>query len=266
MMNQIDLNCDLGEGFGNWRIDSAPDDALIPLISSANIATGFHAGDPNIMRHAVELAKANKVGVGVHPGFRDLVGFGRRHMAANAQELVNDIVYQIGALREFTRLAKVPLHHLKPHGSLYMHAMVDEVFARTLVTALQETDPTLPIYCVTYSQVFHVARELGQPVVREFYGDRDYDNQGHFLFTRSVAKYDPAKVAAKIVQACLHGTVTSVDGKEVPVEFDSVCIHSDTPGSVDLLKATRAALAQNKIDVAQFTVSHSQSTPARGTS
>lgn len=243
MKTCIDLNSDLGEGFGPWTIGDGVDEHLMPLISSANVATGFHAGDPNIMRRTVESAKAHGVGVGAHPGFRDTVGFGRRHINASAAELVNEMLYQVGALREFTRLSGVTLQHLKPHGALYMHVARDEVLSRALIEALQIIEPTLPLYCMAQSLVCRLAREMGQPVVREFYADRDYDQSGSIVFTRRVGRPDPAAVAEKVVRACTLGTVRTVEGGEMAIEFDSVCIHSDTPGALELVQATRHALA-----------------------
>lgn len=249
MKKNIDLNCDLGEGFGPWKVGTVNEEDLFPLISSANVATGFHAGDPNLMRRTVELAKAHGVGVGAHPGFRDLVGFGRRHIAANPTELVNDILYQVGALREFTRLMGVPLQHVKPHGALYMHLARDEAMSRALVGTLQVIDPQAPLYCMAASTTYSVAQEMGHPVVCEFYADRDYDKSGSIVFARNVGRLDAKRVAEKVVQACVHGTVRTVEGVDIPIEFDSVCIHSDTPGALELIKATREALAAENIDV-----------------
>lgn len=248
----IDLNSDMGESFGPWAIGDGVDQELMPLISSANIATGFHAGDPNIMRKTVLLARENGVGIGAHPGFRDLVGFGRRHINAPADELVNDMVYQLGALREFARLAGMTLQHIKPHGALYMHAARDEALSRALVTALQQIEPTLRLFCMESSVTFQVARELGQPVAREFYADRDYDLSGSIVFTRHVGALDPEAVAAKVLRACTEGVVRTVEGQDLAIGFDSVCIHSDTPGALALVKATRRALAEHGIEVAGF--------------
>jgi UPF0271 protein len=245
----IDLNSDMGEGFGPWLAGDGVDERIMPSLSSANIATGFHAGDPNIMSRTVALAKAHRVGVGAHPGFRDLQGFGRRAIQAAPQELVNDVLYQLGALREFARLHAVPLQHLKLHGSLYMVAARDEALSRALLGALRQTDPTLLVFCMEQSATYRVARELGQPVVRELYGDRDYDASGQIVFTRSVGRLDPAKVAAKVVRACVEGKVRTVDGADIDIGFDSVCIHSDTPGAADLIEATRGALDREGIRV-----------------
>lgn len=189
-MTEVDFNSDMGEGFGPWTIGDGVDAAIMPLISSANIATGFHAGDPSSMRRTVEMAAEHGVAIGAHPGFRDLVGFGRRHIAAPAIELVNDMLYQLGALREFARLQGLSLQHVKPHGALYMHLARDEAAARLFVETLQRLEPELLLYCMPGSATWRIGRELGQPLVREFYADRDYDRSGSIVFTRRVAALD----------------------------------------------------------------------------
>jgi UPF0271 protein len=249
MTRTIDLNSDMGEGFGPWVAGDGVDERIMPLLTSANVATGFHAGDPNIMSRTVALAKTHGVGVGAHPGFRDLQGFGRRAIQASPQELVNDVLYQVGALREFARLHGVPLQHVKLHGSLYMAAARDHALSRALVTAIRQTDPALLVYCMEGSATHRVATELGQPAVRELYGDRDYDRSGQIVFARTVGRLDPAQVAAKVVRACAEGKVRTVDGVDIELGFDSVCIHSDTPGAAELVEATRRALDRAGIRV-----------------
>jgi len=248
-MQAVDLNSDMGEGFGPWTIGDGVDSELMAYISSANIATGFHAGDPGTMRRTVERARQLGVGIGAHPGFRDLVGFGRRHINASAQELVDDILYQLGALREIARAQGVALQHIKPHGALYMHLARDEEAARRLVENLQIVEPTLLLYCMPNSVIWQVARELGQPVVREFYADREYDLSGSIVFTRKVRALDPATVAARVLRACQTGRVRTVEGEDLLIEFDSICLHSDTPGALELVEATREALDQAGIAV-----------------
>lgn len=248
-MIEVDLNSDLGEGFGPWTIGDGVDAQLMPLISSANIATGFHAGDPNIMSRTVELAKQHGVGIGAHPGFRDLVGFGRRHIAAPATELVNDMLYQLGALREFARLHGLALQHIKPHGALYMHLARDEEAARLFVETLQRVAPTLLLFCMDGSATCRWAEALGQPVVREFYADREYDVTGSIVFIRRVTAWDPDQVAEKVLRACREGQVRTVNGQDIPIRFDSICIHSDTPGALALVQRTRERLAAAGIAV-----------------
>ena len=248
-MQAVDFNSDMGESFGPWTIGDGVDTERMGFISSANIATGFHAGDPGTMRRTVETAKRLGVAIGAHPGFRDLVGFGRRHIHAPAQELVDDMLYQLGALREIARAQGVPLQHIKPHGALYMHLARDEQAARLLVENLQRLEPQLLLYCMPDSVIWRVARELGQPVIREFYADRDYDLSGSIVFTRQVRALDPGEVAAKVLRACQSGLVRTVEGQDLPIAFDSICLHSDTPGALALVQATRQALDQAGIEV-----------------
>lgn len=251
-MDSVDLNCDMSEGFGSWSFGPGLDARIMPLVSSINVAAGFHAGDPNTIAANVALARELGVGVGVHPGFRDLVGFGRRHIAAGADELVNDCLYQLGAVRELARRVGAPLQHFKLHGALYMHAAADEEFATALIAALQVVEETLPVLVMAGSVIDRVARAAGQPVVHEFYGDRHYGADGQIVFTRNVGALDADEVAAKVVRACSDGTVLTVDGESVEVAFSSVCIHSDTPGALELITRTRAHLAASGIAVRSF--------------
>ena len=241
-MHTVDFNSDMGEGFGPWTIGDGVDTELMAFISSANIATGFHAGDPSTMRRTIEQAKRLGVAIGAHPGFRDLVGFGRRHINAPAQELVDDILYQLGALRELARVQGVALQHIKPHGALYMHLARDEEAARLLVENLQRLEPELLLFCMPGSVICRIAKALGQPVVREFYADREYDLSGSIVFTRNVRAYDPAHVAERALRACQKGVVRTVEGEDLAIEFDSICLHSDTPGALVLAQAVRGAL------------------------
>lgn len=241
-MHTVDFNSDMGEGFGPWTIGDGVDTELMAFISSANIATGFHAGDPSTMRRTIEQAKRLGVAIGAHPGFRDLVGFGRRHINAPAQELVDDILYQLGALRELARVQGVALQHIKPHGALYMHLARDEEAARLLVENLQRLEPELLLFCMPGSVICRIAQALGQPVVREFYADREYDLSGSIVFTRNVRAYDPAHVAERALRACQKGVVRTVEGEDLAIEFDSICLHSDTPGALVLAQAVRGAL------------------------
>ncbi|KPZ25939.1 MULTISPECIES: 5-oxoprolinase subunit PxpA [Pseudomonas syringae group] len=246
---QVDFNSDMGESFGAWTIGDGVDTELMAFISSANIATGFHAGDPGTMRRTIEQAKRLGVAIGAHPGFRDLVGFGRRHINAPAQELIDDMLYQLGALRELASVQGVAIQHFKPHGALYMHLARDEEAARLLVQNLQRLEPDLLLYCMPGSVICKVAQELGQPVVREFYADRAYDLSGSIVFTRNVRAHEPAEVAARVVRACQQGRVLTVEGEDLAIEFDSICLHSDTPGALALAQATREALDNAGIDV-----------------
>lgn len=238
----IDLNCDMGEGFGHWSYGDAPDEALMDIVTSANVAAGFHAGDPNIMDEVARLSATHGVGLGAHPGYGDLQGFGRRVIGAKPEELVNDILYQIGALREFGRRHGVALQHIKPHGALYMTAAKDAELSRMLIDALRKTGPELFIYCMDISETYRIACEAGQPAIREFYADRDYDQSGSIVFARKMRTLDPAEVAAKCVHACRTGKVATVDAGEIDIAFESICFHSDTPGALAIGTAIRASL------------------------
>ena len=250
MRKLVDLNCDMGEGFGHWTYGDAPDEELMALISSANIATGFHAGDPNSMNRIVSLAREHGVALGAHPAYKDLQGFGRRKLDATDDELVNDIIYQIGALREFGRRYDMPLQHVKPHGALYMEAASNEDLSRHLVETLQATSPDLILFCMGPALTYEVAKRHSQPVVREFFGDRDYGDDGMIIFTRKGAAADPEAIAQKCLRACQEGKVQTESGKDIEVAFESICIHSDTPGSVETLKAIRKTLTDNDIRIA----------------
>lgn len=258
----VDINCDMGEGFGHWRIADADDAKLMELISSANIAAGFHAGDPNLMDATVRLAAQYGIGIGAHPGYRDLQGFGRRKIGGGNDEIVNDIVYQIGALREFARRYGANLQHVKPHGALYMELAVNEEMSRRFVDTMRTIAPNAYLYCMGISATYRIAAEAGQPVIREFYADRDYDRSGSIVFTRQVGRLDPRAVADKVLRACVEGKVRTIDGADIDIDFESICFHSDTPGCLEFAGAMRSTLAANGIRIAP--VSELPITHARG--
>lgn len=246
----VDINCDLGESFGRWRAGDAEDADLMRLISSANIATGFHAGDPNLMDQTVRLAVDHGVGIGAHPGYRDLHGFGRRRIAGTPAELVNDIVYQVGALREFGRRYGATLQHVKPHGALYMEMAVNSDLSQSFVQFMRAVAPDAFIFCMAGSETERIGREAGQPVVREFYADRDYEESGSIVFTRQQVRLDPEAIAAKVVRACKEGRVRTVTGRDINIEFESICFHSDTPGCLELASRMRDALIAEGMRIA----------------
>ncbi|MCF8482071.1 MAG: 5-oxoprolinase subunit PxpA [Rhodospirillum sp.] len=245
----VDLNCDLGEGFGQWS-QEASDEDLMGLISSANVATGFHAGDPNLMDRVCRLAVEHGVALGAHPGYRDLQGFGRRVIQARPEELVNDILYQVGALREIARRHGARLQHVKPHGALYMEVAASEALSSQLVEALLKTAPDSLLFCMGSSLTHQIASDAGLPVIREFYADRDYDLSGSIVFARRMRRLDPQAVADKCVRACLEGKVRTVEGEDLSIAFESICFHSDTPGALAIGTAVRAALVDAGIRIA----------------
>lgn len=250
MKQIVDLNCDMGEGFGQWVLADAPDEDLMSIISSANIAAGFHAGDPSSMDSVVNLAQRYGVGLGAHPGYRDLQGFGRRYIQTSNEELVNDIVYQIGAIREFGRLHGIPLQHVKLHGALYMEAAVNEELSQLIVDTLNRLSGDVIIFCMGVSKTYEVASRLGHPVVREFYSDRDYHDNGSIVFKRRVTRPDPEEIAAKCVRACKEGRVRTVEGNDIEIAFESICFHSDTPGALEIGRAVRAGLTGAGVTIA----------------
>lgn len=232
------INCDMGEGFGLYRIGD--DEGLMPLIDVANVACGFHASDFNHMRRTVQLAKANGVKVGAHPSLPDLQGFGRREMKIGREELVNCMIYQIGALKGFLQAEGMELNHIKPHGSLYgMAARIEEVAQAVADVADIFGVPLYGMAGTLHEQVY-TAR--GHAFVSEFYADLDYNDQGGLIITREHAPTDPAHAAAISVRAVREGRVASIGGVDVPVRADAICVHSDTPNAVAVAVAVRDAV------------------------
>ncbi|PYE43869.1 UPF0271 protein [Rhizobium sp. PP-F2F-G20b] len=250
MLEIVDINCDMGEAFGRWRIGDADDASLMGLISSANIAAGFHAGDPNLMDETVRLAVAHGVGIGAHPGYNDLQGFGRRKIDGTARELVNDIIYQVGAIREFARRHGARLQHIKPHGALYMEMAVNPELARIFIDYLRSVAPDTPVFCMGGSVTYTAAVEAGQPAIREFYADRDYNDAGSIVFTRDAGRPNPAAIARKVLRACNQGKVRTVSGNDIDIAFESICFHSDTLGALDIVRTMREALVADNIRIA----------------
>jgi 5-oxoprolinase (ATP-hydrolysing) subunit A len=238
----------MGESFGPWTMGF--DEEMMQYISSANIAGGFHAGDPTTMRKTVSLAKDYGVAVGVHPGYRDLVGFGRREMDVPPDEIHDEIIYQLGALREFARYYDMEVQHVKPHGALYMVAARDEELSRAIIEAIQRVDPGLLLFCMQASVTYQLAQKMDQPVVAEFYADREYNDEGQIVFTRSVAEeLDPEEVGDRVVRAVTEKKVKTESGKDIDVASDSVCVHGDTPGAVRLAEVIARKLGENGIEI-----------------
>ncbi len=247
-MAHIDFNCDMGESFGPYSFGA--DEELMRHITSANVAGGFHAGDPRVMGKTVALAKEHGVAVGVHNGYGDLVGFGRREIKATPEEIRDELIYQLGALREFARLHGLEVQHVKPHGALYMVAARDEELSRAIIGAIQSVDPALVLYCMQASKTYELAKEMGQPVAREFFADREYNAEGQIVFTRRIAEeLDPEELGERTLRAVAQGTVKTVDGQEIEVGADSICVHSDTPGAAKIAEAIVRKLGENGIEI-----------------
>ena len=249
---RIDLNCDMGEGFG--RYDIGQDAQLMPLISSANVACGFHASDPSTMHRTVKLAKEYNVAVGAHPSFPDLVGFGRREMAASPPEIRDDVMYQVGALLAFCKAEGVPLRHVKPHGALYNLAARDIEVATAIAAAVRSVDPSLYLVGLCGSAMVEAARETGLNFAAEAFADRGYRKDGRLVSRKEHGAVldDPEIVAERVVRMVRDGEVTTVDGTGISIDPKTVCVHGDTPGAVALLRAIRRRLEKEKIEVKSF--------------
>jgi len=232
------INCDMGEGFGLYEIGD--DKALMPLISVANVACGFHASDFNHMRNTVRLAKQHGVKVGAHPSLPDLQGFGRREMKISRDELANCLIYQIGALKGFLEAEGMPLNHIKPHGSLYGMAARMEDMAHAVCDAADVFK--VPLFGIINSMHETVYAARGHKLLAEYYADLDYSDEGTMIITREHDEVDPAKAAERCVRAVKEGVTTSINGKEIPVRADSICVHSDTPNAVAIATAVREAV------------------------
>jgi len=232
------INCDMGESFGLYKMGD--DEALMPLISVANVACGFHASDFNHMRKTVRLAKQNGVKVGAHPSLPDLQGFGRREMKISREELANCIIYQVGALKGFLEAEGMRLHHIKPHGSLYGMAARMEHAAHAVADAADVFKvPLMGMINTLHEKVYG---ERDHRMLAELYVDLDYGDDGGLIITREHDAKDPAEAAAKAVRAIQEGKVRSVGGKDIAVRADTICVHSDTPNAVALATAVRAAV------------------------
>ena len=252
MARTIDLNADAGESFGRWQLGH--DEELFPLLSSVNLATGFHAGDPRVMLRSVRLAKRHGVAVGAHPGFPDLVGFGRRDLAASPEEAYTDVLYQIGALSAFLRLEGLPLHHVKPHGALYLRMLRDEALARAVAQAVKDYDPDLPLVLLGGTPMEEAAKAVGVRYVREAFPDRAYLSDGR-LAPRSMEGAlirDPEEAARRAVQMVLEGEIEALDGGRVKVEAETLCVHGDNPEAVAIARAVREALVEHGVEIKAF--------------
>ncbi len=243
-MNYIDLNADIGEGFGDYVI--ADDASLMPLITSANVACGFHAGDAVIMAKTVAMAKRYGVDLGAHVGFPDLSGFGRRQMQIEADVMAHYVTYQLGALSAFATAARYPLTHMSFHGALGNRVSEDEALARALLQAVKAFDPNLIISTMPGNAVERVARELALPVICTFLADRAYENNG-LLVSRArpgAVIHDKQQVRARVRQLLTEGTVQSIDGETLKVSATSILVHGDTPESIGMVHTLREICAE----------------------
>ena len=250
----IDLNCDMGEGFGPWPMGD--DDAMLDIVTSANVACGFHAGDPEIMFRTAEAARRKGVALGAHPGFQDLAGFGRRPIRGlSTGEVERMVAYQIGALQAVAALAGHRVTYVKVHGALNNMANVEEDLALAIARAMRGVDRDLVNLCMPGLAMERASERLGVPVAREFFADRTYEDDGQ-LTSRAkpgAVLHDPDAAAARVLQTLAEGAVTATSGRRIPIALDSICVHGDEPTAVEMARRVRAALEANGVELAPFT-------------
>ena len=249
-MTTIDLNCDMGESFGAYTIGA--DEAVMASITSANVACGYHGGDPSVMRRTIRFAREAGVAVGAHPGFPDLVGFGRREMRIAPRDVEDMVVYQIGALAAIARSEGVSLSHVKAHGALYNMAVTDNALAGALARAVMAVDPALIFFALPGSELARAASALGLQVALEGFADRAYEPDGT-LTSRSRAGaviHDVDAVVARALRMVTEGTVTASEGSTLEMRVDTICTHGDTPGAQALTRALRTSLERAGVTVA----------------
>ncbi|MEU6317821.1 5-oxoprolinase subunit PxpA [Streptomyces sp. NPDC047009] len=248
----IDLNADLGEGFGRWRLTD--DERLLSVVTSANVACGFHAGDAVTMRRVCELAAGRDVRIGAQVSYRDLAGFGRRAMDVPPAELAAEVAYQIGALEVFARAAGSHVSYVKPHGALYNRVVHDEEQAQAVVEGVLLADAALPVLGLPGSRFLEVAEKAGLPVVTEAFADRAYTEEGTLVprGQDGAVVTDPDTVVERSVSLARFGVVAAHSGRDIPVRARSLCLHGDTPGAVDLARRVRTELEAAGIGVEAF--------------
>lgn len=246
----MDLNADLGESFGNYTIGN--DERIIPLVSSVNVACGFHAGDPVVIERTLATLKKNKhVALGAHPSYPDLQGFGRRYMALEMEELKSAILYQLSALTGMARVHGLELIHVKPHGALYNHASVDRETALTIAQTIKIFNPQLKLVGLSGSELINAGRETGLDVINEVFADRTYRENGQLMSRQEQGAVieEEQKVVEQAVRMFKYKTVETKSGKEITVEADTICVHGDNPKAVTLIEAMRKAFEENGIKI-----------------
>jgi UPF0271 protein len=251
-MASIDLNSDLGEGFGRWTLGD--DDALLDVVTSANVACGFHAGDPSTMRRVCQRAAEKGVSIGAHVGYRDLAGFGRRFVDMEFEELRNDVLYQIAALDGFARGAGSRVRYVKPHGALYNAVVHHTEQAAAVVAGAQDFDAAVPVLGLPGSELLTAAETAGLPVFEEAFADRAYTAEGRLVSRRQPGAviHEPEQVARRCLRMATEGIVDSIEGTPVSVTPASLCVHGDTAGAVELAGRVRKALVDAGVELNAF--------------
>lgn len=249
MSDRVDLNCDMGESFGTYRIGA--DDDVFPFITSANVACGFHGGDPAVMRTTLARAQREGVAVGAHPGFQDLIGFGRRNMDASPQEVYDLVVYQIGALLGFARAAKMELQHVKAHGALYNMAAAKPDLAAAIARAVRDVDRQLVLFGLPGSHLISEGEAAGLMTAGEAFADRNYMSDGSLVSRKrpDAQVHDADEAVRRAIRMVRDGVVTPVDGDDIRVKVDTICIHGDGPHAAEFAKRLRAGFESSGIAV-----------------
>ncbi len=250
MANRIDLNCDMGESFGAYSIGA--DDAVSPFITSANVACGFHGGDAGVMRTTLARAKALGVGVGAHPGFQDLIGFGRRNMDASPGEIYDLVVYQIGALLGFARAAGITLQHVKAHGALYNMAAAKAELAAAIARAVRDVDRELILFGLPGSHLIAEGQSLGLKTAGEAFADRNYMSDGSLVSRKrpDAQVHDADEAVRRAIRMVREGKVMSIDGNDLAIDVQTICIHGDGPHAAEFAQRLRSAFEDDGITVA----------------
>ncbi len=251
-MFKIDLNSDVGESFGRWVLGD--DEAMIRSVSSVNVACGFHAGDPSTLRRTCAFAARAGVTVGAQVGYRDLAGFGRRFIEMDPSDLTDDLIYQIGALQALAQVAGTGVRYVKPHGALYNATVHHHSQAQAVIDAVRAVDPRLPVLGPPGSALLELAERAGLRAVPEAFADRGYSAQGTLIPRNQPGALlsEPAAVAARVVRLVTEGVIAAVDGTDVKVDAESICVHGDSPGAVDMAATVRQALLDTGIIVRAF--------------
>ncbi|MFZ6013148.1 MAG: LamB/YcsF family protein [Bacteroidota bacterium] len=249
-MSSIDINCDMGESFGLYQLGQ--DEKLMDYVSSVNIACGFHAGDPAVMRKTVDMAVRKKIAIGAHPGYPDLQGFGRREMKLSENDIYDIVLYQIGALNAFVCAAGATLHHVKPHGALYNTAALNSPVATAIARAVKDANENLVFVGLSGSVMIAEARKLGLRTASEVFADRTYQDDGTLTprHLPNAMKESPEQAAAQVLQM-VKGTVTTTSGKNIPVIAETVCIHGDGKSALEFAKAIAHLLQENHVIIKQ---------------
>lgn len=248
-MKTIDVNCDMGESFGPYTIGQ--DEAIFAYISSANIACGYHGGDHNVMRKTLEQAQRHGVAAGAHPGLPDLLGFGRRKMEVNPEDVFNMMVYQIGALQAFASISGISLQHVKPHGALFNMACIDDGLAQAIAEAVVQVDSGLVLFGLAGSKLIQAGRKAGLQVAEEVFADRTYQPDGSLTprTDPNAQVEDPDEAAYRVIRMVKEGKAEAVDGSTFPIQADTVCVHGDSPQALVFVKKLTQAFEEQDIQI-----------------